>query len=73
VTESVHSAGRRGTVASFDESVGLGTIVDPVGTEFLFHCIEIADGSRSIAVGSEVDFDLLAKFGRWEAANIRRR
>lgn len=59
-------------MASFDESVGLGTIVDPVGgTDFLFHCIEIADGSRSIAIGSEVDFDLLAKFGRWEAANIR--
>jgi CspA family cold shock protein len=60
-------------VASFDESVGLGTIVDPEGSEFLFHCIEIADGSRTIAPGSEVAFDLLAKFGRWEAANIRGR
>jgi cold shock CspA family protein len=71
VTESVHGVRRRGTVVSFDESVGLGTIVDPVGTEFLFHCIEIADGSRSIAVGSEVDFELLAKLGRWEAGHIR--
>jgi cold shock CspA family protein len=60
-------------VASFDETVGLGTIVAPDGTEFAFHCIEIADGSRTIAVASEVEFDLLAKFGRWEAANIRGR
>ena len=60
-------------MASFDETVGLGTVVDPDGTEFLFHCIEIADGSRTIAVGAGVEFDLLAKFGRWEAGNIRGR
>jgi hypothetical protein len=39
--------------------------------EHPFHCIEIADGSRAIDIGTEVSFDLLAKFGRWEAANIR--
>ena len=60
-----------GTVTAFDESVGLGTITSEDGSEHLFHCIEIADGSRSIAVGAAVLFDLLAKFGRYEAAHIR--
>lgn len=60
-----------GTVTAFDESLGLGTITSEDGSEHLFHCIEIADGSRSIAVGAAVLFDLLAKFGRYEAAHIR--
>jgi cold shock CspA family protein len=60
-----------GTVTAFNESVGLGTITSEDGSEHLFHCIEIADGSRSIAVGAAVLFDLLAKFGRYEAAHIR--
>lgn len=71
MTELARGTGRRGTVSTFDEQVGLGTIVALDGTEHLFHCIEIADGSRSIASGAEVSFDALAKFGRWEAANIR--
>ncbi len=41
------------------------------GVDYPFHCIEIADGSRSIDVGADVSFDVLAKLGRWEAANIR--
>lgn len=60
-----------GTVTAFDESVGLGTITSEDGSEHPFHCIEISDGSRSIAVGTAVSFDLLAKFGRYEAARIR--
>jgi cold shock CspA family protein len=71
VTEAERSPERRGTVVSFDDAVGLGTIVGLDGSRHPFHCIEIADGSRSIATGVEVRFDLLAKFGRWEAANIR--
>jgi CspA family cold shock protein len=59
-------------VTSFDDTVGLGVIADAGGDRFPFHCIEIADGSRSVEIGAEVHFDLLAKFGRWEAANIRR-
>jgi CspA family cold shock protein len=72
VTELERAMGRRGVVTSFDETVGLGVIADASGDRFPFHCIEIADGSRSIEIGAEVSFDLLAKFGRWEAANIRR-
>ncbi len=59
-----------GTVTAFDVASGLGTIAGPAG-DVPFHCIEIADGSREIAVGAAVTFDLLPKLGRWEAAAIR--
>lgn len=62
---------RTGTVCAFDESVGLGVVTGTDGVDYPFHCIEIADGSRSIPVGAGVTFDVLAKLGRWEAANLR--
>jgi CspA family cold shock protein len=62
---------RSGTVSSFDEASGLGEITESDGTVRPFHCVEIADGTRSIAAGTRVDFELLAKLGRWEAARIR--
>ena len=62
-----------GRVASFDGHVGLGDIDAHDGSRHLFHCIGIADGSRSIEVGAEVDFELLAKLGRYEATSIRKR
>jgi cold shock CspA family protein len=71
VTELERGAARRGTVTAFDDAVGLGTIAGDDGIERAFHCIEIADGSRSIEVGTVVSFEVLGKFGRWEAANIR--
>ncbi len=58
-----------GTVVEFDADVGLGAI-DADGVRYPFHCIEIADGSRDIAVGTEVTFDVLCKLGRYEAASI---
>lgn len=72
MTELERGTGRRGEVTAFDEAVGIGSIRGADGAEHPFHCIEIADGSRAIPPGTEVSFDLLAKFGRWEAANIRR-
>ena len=60
-----------GTVTAFDEASGLGTIESIDGTILSFHCVEIADGSRSIAVGTSVSFTVLPKFGRYEAANVR--
>ena len=72
MTELERGTGRRGVVTAFDEAVGLGTIRDVHGVDHPFHCIEIADGTRSIEPGVEVSFDVLAKFGRWEAANVRR-
>ena len=58
-------------MTAFDESTGIGVVADANGVGHSFHCIEIADGTRVIEVGAEVSFDLLAKLGRWEAANIR--
>lgn len=71
MTELERGPARRGIVTAFDEEVGLGVVTAADGTDHPFHCIEIADGSRTIAVGADVEFALLAKFGRWEAASIR--
>jgi CspA family cold shock protein len=71
VTELERGTARRGVVTSFDEQSGLGVVTTHDGVEHPFHCIEIADGTRTIGTGTEVSFDLLAKLGRWEAANIR--
>jgi|TARA_R110002110_G_scaffold9459_7_gene46470 cold shock CspA family protein len=60
-----------GVVSEFDGAVGLGVIMSGDGSSHIFHVIEIADGTRSIDIGVDVSFDLLAKFGRYEAANIR--
>lgn len=61
---------QRGRVMSFDADLGLGTVESATGAVHTFHCIEIIDGTRNIAVGSDVSFRLLAKFGRYEAADI---
>jgi CspA family cold shock protein len=59
-----------GVVTEFDEHVGLGVITDGAGTEYPFHCVEIADGSRTIDIGADVEFDLLPKLGWVEAAKV---
>ncbi|MGA9276069.1 hypothetical protein [Ilumatobacter sp.] len=59
-----------GTVVEFDAAVGLGVIAAD-DDRYPFHCIAISDGSRDIAIGTEVAFDVLCKFGRYEAADIR--
>ena len=46
MTELDRGSGRRGTVTSFDADVGLGSVTGSDGVDHLFHCIEIADGSR---------------------------
>ncbi len=61
-----------GTVTAFDEHRGLGEVEADGGATFLFHCTQIADGSRSIATGTAVAFDVVAGHrGRWEAAALR--
>jgi cold shock CspA family protein len=60
-----------GKVIAFDEHVGLGEVESAIGEVYLFHCVEIADGSRTIDVGAAVEFDLLRKLGRLEAAQLR--
>lgn len=64
-------AGLTGTVTMFDGDAGLGTITATDGSAALpFHCTQIADGSRTIAVGTAVTFELLARLGRFEATAI---
>ena len=60
-----------GVVADFDEHKGYGTVRSGDGRELFFHCTEIADGSRTIAAGTEVTFEVAAgHLGRWEATSI---
>lgn len=60
-----------GVVSAFGEREGLGEITDESGRVWPFHCVEISDGSRTITVGAKVEFEALAKLGRFEAARIR--
>ena len=62
----------RGTVTRFDDAKGLGTVAADDGTAYLFHVIEIADGTRTIDVGTDVSFQPLPKFGRLQAARIHK-
>jgi len=63
----------RGQVRAFDERRGLGEIETDDGTTIPFHCTAIADGSRRIAPGTPVEFDVVAGLlGRWEAAAIQK-
>lgn len=61
-----------GTVAEFDEPRGLGTI-ESGGTRYPFHCTALLNGSRSVAVGAAVSFEVRpAGMGRWEATRIEK-
>ena len=60
----------RGQVISFDDDRGYGTVGDGAG-EWFFHCTAIADGTRTIAVGTEVNYDVVAgRGGQWEATAL---
>ncbi|HEY1633968.1 MAG TPA: hypothetical protein VGF64_04365 [Acidimicrobiales bacterium] len=60
-----------GRVATFDEERGLGSVVTDDGRFFPFHCTAIADGSRTIAVGTRVALSVVAgHLGRWEATGL---
>jgi cold shock CspA family protein len=63
---------RLGVVVDFDAVVGLGTVRSADGVEVGFHCTQIADGSRTIAPGTSVEFVVLpGRHGRWEAGALR--
>ena len=61
-----------GVVVAFDEAKGYGTVRgDGDGAEHFFHCTAIADGTRTIALGAAVSFEVAAgRLGRWEATNL---
>lgn len=60
-----------GVVSHFDDAVGLGQILSDDAVDVPFHCVAIADGSRSIRPGQRVAYELRLRFGRYEAANIQ--
>ncbi len=64
-----------GTVASFDDPRGIGTVTDESdGQEYFFHCTAVADGTRTIDVGATVEFEVVpGRRGQWEAAGLRPR
>ncbi len=62
----------RGTVTEFDDHIGLGTVTDVEGTSYLFHVIEIADGTRSVEIGRPVSFEPLPKFGKFQAGCLQK-
>ncbi|HVB71162.1 MAG TPA: hypothetical protein VND83_06640 [Acidimicrobiales bacterium] len=60
-----------GRVASFDEQRGDGEFVTDNGERFYFHCLDIADGSRSIRVGVRADAErAVGHRGRDDAVNV---
>jgi CspA family cold shock protein len=61
-----------GRVTEFDDARGLGSITSDEGTTFDFHCIEIADGTRTIEPDQRVAFERLARFGRFQARTINK-
>gem|GEM_PF-551786 len=62
----------RGSIDSFDKDVGLGDVRGEDGRLYPFHCTEIADGSRNIAVGTEVTFAVApGHLGSWEARALQ--
>ena len=65
----------RGVVADFDEHKGYGTVRDGEdGRELFFHCTQIADGTRTIEVGTQVTFEVRpGGMGRWEATGLTSR
>ena len=51
------SSSLSGVVTEFDEARGLGT-VEAGGIAYPFHCTQIADGTRTIAVDAAVTFEV---------------
>jgi cold shock CspA family protein len=59
-----------GRVAEFDEERGIGW-VEAGGERWFFHCTQIADGSRTVAVGTPVTFEVRPGHrGTWEAVQV---
>ena len=60
-----------GVVVTFDDFKGYGTVRVDDGRELFFHCTRIADGSRTIAVGTAVTFVVVPGHrGQWEASDL---
>ncbi|MBA3653376.1 MAG: cold shock domain-containing protein [Actinobacteria bacterium] len=59
-------------VAAFDGTKGYGVVRSDDGVDHFFHCTQIAGGSRTIAVGIAVSFEVVpGRLGQWEATAVR--
>jgi cold shock CspA family protein len=61
-----------GRVTEFDEAKGLGNVRGDDGVDYLFHVIEIVDGTRTVDPGRRVSFQPLPRFGRFQAGRIHK-
>jgi cold shock CspA family protein len=64
---------RTGSVVSFTRDAGAGEILDSKsGREVFFHATQLTDGTRTIDVGTAVEFDLVpGGRGRYEAVRVK--
>jgi cold shock protein len=63
---------RVGVVESFDDDAGIGTVRADDGQEFFLHCTSVADGTRTIKVGTAVSFEIApGHLGLWQAVSVR--
>lgn len=60
-----------GIVTAFNDAHGLGEITDSASDVWPFHCVSIADGTRTIAIGQTVMFRTGFRVARPEAVSIR--
>lgn len=61
----------RGRVVEFDEEKGTGVVEALDGRRLTFHCTAIADGSRTIAVGTDVAYTgKPSHLGEWQATSV---
>lgn len=61
-----------GVIESFDDAAGLGVVRGDDGRSWPFHCVSIADGSRTIEPGTRVTFDTRFHVARDEAVSVSR-
>lgn len=63
-----------GRIVAFGEHRGLGHVEAADGTRYPFHCTAIADGTRTIPVGIDVEFEVVTgPVGEPEADAVRPR
>lgn len=61
----------RGTVTAFSDADGLGQVTGEDGSVHPFHCTALADGTRTVQVGTPVSYQLVpAHHGRLEARPV---
>jgi cold shock CspA family protein len=62
----------RARVSAFDEPRGIGEVMTDDGLQLRFHCTAIADGTRTIPVGVDVEVEVVnGPLGDYEAAHLR--